>query len=82
MTTLPVSDLEHDVVGWEGQDDPAMPLNFAQARKWWIVFLLALMTLMTPLASSILAPAISFMDEDFHNTNIILGAFPVSIYLL
>lgn len=79
---LPLSDLAAGVVGWDGQDDPAMPLNFPSARKWLIVGLVSVITFVTPFASSILAPGISSLDDDFHNTNTLIGAMTVSIYLL
>lgn len=53
---IPVSDMDRGIVGWDGQDDPAMPLNFAESRKWIIIAFLATITLMTPFSSSILAP--------------------------
>ncbi|OTA95540.1 hypothetical protein M434DRAFT_69220 [Hypoxylon sp. CO27-5] len=81
-TTLPLSDLENSIVGWESQDDPNMPLNFSAARKWVIVWSLAIITFMSPFSSSVLAPAISYINKDFHNTNPAIGPFPVSIYLL
>lgn len=81
-TVLPLSDLEHGVVGWESQDDPKMPLNFAEKRKYLIVGLLAFVTLMTPLSSSIISPAISIYSKEFNNTNETLAAMPVSIFLL
>jgi multidrug resistance protein len=59
-----------------------MPLNFSEKRKWTIIFFLSIITLMTPFASSILAPGILYLDIDFSNTSIILGSLPVSIYLL
>lgn len=79
---IPVSDLDNGLVGWDGQDDPDMPLNWPRSKKWTAAGLLSLMTLMTPLSSSILAPAIASLSKDFGNTNLVLGAFPVSIYLL
>lgn len=36
----------------------------------------------SPLSSSVVAPGISFMDADFHNTSSILSALTVSIFLL
>jgi multidrug resistance protein len=79
---IPVSDLPKGIVGWENQEDPAMPLNFSERRKWTIIFFLSVITLMTPFASSILAPGIFYLDLDFNNSSIILGSLPVSIYLL
>lgn len=79
---IPLINLDHGIVGWESEDDPAMPLNFSPRRKWTIITFLASMTLMTPFASSILAPGITMMDEEFHNDSLTLGSLAVSIYLL
>lgn len=79
---LPLSDLDNGVVGWESQDDPDMPLNFSSTRKFTIVGFLSAITFMTPFASSILAPAIEFLNEEFGNADLTVGSFPVSIYLL
>lgn len=79
---IPETDLDAGVVGWDAQDDPAMPLNFPQAKKWTLVGLLSAITLVTPFASSILSPGISHLMQDFGETNSIVGAMTVSIYLL
>ncbi|KXH48589.1 major facilitator superfamily transporter [Colletotrichum nymphaeae SA-01] len=81
-TIHPVSDLDNGLVGWDSQDDPAMPMNFPRRRKWIIIWFLAGITFMTPFASSILAPAIEYLNEDYGNADLTLGTLPVSIYLL
>ncbi|TEA16153.1 MFS transporter prlG [Colletotrichum sidae] len=81
-TIHPISDLENGIVGWDSQDDPTMPMNFEPGRKWLIVSFLAGITFMTPFASSILAPAIEYFNQDFGNDDLTLGTLPVSIYLL
>ncbi|KAH7160320.1 putative MFS multidrug transporter [Dactylonectria estremocensis] len=78
----PVIDLDNGVVGWESQHDPEHPLNFAPARKWFITSLLSGITFMTPFASSILAPAITFVAEDFNEPSLTVASMPVSIFLL
>lgn len=77
-----MSDLDNGIVGWDGQDDPLMPLNFPARRKWMLLSLLASITFISPLASSMFAPGVSFMDADFHNTSTILSALAVSIFVL
>jgi hypothetical protein len=79
---IPVTNLDEGIVGWDGQDDPDMPLNFPRWKKWMLVGLLSAITLLTPFASSILSPAIATVDEEFGNDNSIVGAMTVSIYLL
>ncbi|KAH8681514.1 major facilitator superfamily domain-containing protein [Xylariales sp. PMI_506] len=79
---LPLSDLDRGVVGWDSQDDPRMPLNFPKHRRLAMVMLLAFMTLMAPLSSSIIAPAIASYSAEFHATDDTIADMPVSIFLL
>ncbi|KAK4202117.1 fluconazole resistance protein 1 [Triangularia verruculosa] len=79
---VPVTNLDQGVIGWEGQDDPEMPLNFPNRKKYLILCLLSAITLLTPFASSILAPGITYLNRDFGNENEIVGAMTVSVYLL
>ncbi|KAI1422274.1 major facilitator superfamily domain-containing protein [Xylaria sp. FL1777] len=81
-TVIPVSDLDHGVVGWEGPDDPAMPLNFDPRQKWIVVTCLGLITFFSPLSSSILAPAINAIEDEFGSTDTTKASLPVSIFLL
>lgn len=55
----PVSemDLDADVVGWDNQDDPDMPLNFPNVKKWVLVYsqALPLLHLLLPLSSRLVS---------------------------
>ncbi|KAM3497315.1 hypothetical protein MY10362_009331 [Beauveria mimosiformis] len=79
---LPLMDLDNGVVGWESQDDPAMPQNFTQFRKWLMIWLLSAITFMTPWSSSILAPALGQIQAEFNVSSATFAAMPVSIFLL
>jgi hypothetical protein len=79
---FPLMELENNLVGWDSQDDPLNPRNFADNRKWFIMALISAITFLCPLASSIVAPAVSFINAEFHNTSQILGAFAVSVFVL
>ncbi|CRK26066.1 hypothetical protein BN1723_003378 [Verticillium longisporum] len=62
-----------------------MPMNFSAKRKWTIVGFVAAITFLTPFASTILAPAIGFLAEDFSGNgeaDLTMASFPISIYLL
>ncbi|KAI0165620.1 MFS general substrate transporter [Xylariaceae sp. FL1272] len=78
----PLTDLDRGIIGWESQEDPDMPMNFSGGRKWFCIACLSLITLISPLSSTILSPAINDVSASFHNTDDILAAFPVSIFLL
>ena len=81
-TLIPEQNLDEGVVGWEGQDDPNMPLNFPDGKKFLLLFLISAITFISPLASSMFAPGVSFMNKEFHNTSTILSAFCVSVFVL
>ncbi|KAJ5297871.1 hypothetical protein N7508_008120 [Penicillium antarcticum] len=78
----PETDLSHGIVGWDGQDDPNNPQNFSDGKKWALLALISAMTLVSPLASSMFSPAITFMAAEFKETNETILSFSVSIYLL
>ncbi|KAF5874111.1 putative mfs multidrug transporter protein [Botrytis fragariae] len=79
---IPVSNLANGIVGWESQTDPEMPLNFPETKKWMLTGLLASITFISPLASSMFAPGVTFADKEFHNSSLILSSFTVSIFVL
>lgn len=81
-TLYPETDLDRGIVGWDGQDDPANPQNFAASKKWSLLGLISAFTLISPLASSMFAPAVVYMGEDFGETNETILAFSVSIFLI
>jgi hypothetical protein len=78
----PVTDLSRGIVGWEGQDDPNNPQNFPDNKKLSLLALISAMTLVSPLASSMFSPAVTYMAAEFRETNETILSFSVSIYLL
>ncbi|KAJ5794307.1 hypothetical protein N7457_000906 [Penicillium paradoxum] len=79
---FPETDLSRGIVGWEGQDDPKNPQNFSSGKKYGLLGLISAMTLVSPLASSMFAPAISYMAREFKETDQTILSFSVSIYIL
>lgn len=45
-----------NIVDWDGPDDPENPMNWKTGKKGLMVGILSLLTLVTPLASSMFAP--------------------------
>lgn len=82
VVVFPVTDLDAGIVGWDSQDDPQNPQNFAPRKKWLILALISAMTIISPLASSMFAPAVGYMAKEFHETNETIISFSVSIYLI
>lgn len=48
-----ISDIEHDIVEFDGPDDPANPKNWSKAKKWRITGAMGGMTFVVTFASSV-----------------------------
>ncbi|OJJ51540.1 hypothetical protein ASPZODRAFT_127631 [Penicilliopsis zonata CBS 506.65] len=74
----------HDpnIVGWEGDEDPANPMNWSATMKWTMTGIVSLITFIVPLASSMFAPGVTQVTEEFHVSNTMLEELVVSIYIL
>lgn len=70
------------LVGWDGPDDPENPRNWTFAHKWAAVGVVSSFTLMTPIASSMVAPALPDIDEDLGITSSIVSQMTLSIFIL
>lgn len=75
-------DLDRGLVGWDGEQDPANPLNWARGRKAVLTILMGTVSMFVPMGSSMMAPAIQFTMDDLHETNRTLGSFMITIYVL
>jgi hypothetical protein len=69
-------------LGWDGEDDPLNPRNWARWRKGVVIGIISAITFFSPLASSMFAPGIPSVMADFNSTNASLGTFCVSVYIL
>jgi multidrug resistance protein len=71
-----------NVVGWDSPNDPENPLNFPAWRKWVLISLVSAATFITGISSSMFAPGVPVLMEEFHSTNSALGSFVVTIFVL
>ncbi|KAK0611396.1 bicyclomycin resistance protein [Immersiella caudata] len=76
------SDDEANVVWWDGDNDPANPYNWPTWQKVLNCVFVSMLTLITPLGSSIFAPAVPQLMREFRSDNLELAAFVVSVYVL
>jgi hypothetical protein len=81
-TSQPNPGIEGNVVSWAGDDDPECPMNWPSKSKLMSVALVSSWTLLTPLASSMVAPGILDILTEFHSTDATIGSFVVSIFIL
>lgn len=76
------AEVDPDIVDFDGPDDPQNPLNWGFTKKWGMVLLISAITFLTPLASSMFAPGVPEVMQDFGSTNDMLEGFMVSVYVL
>ncbi|EFR01508.1 fluconazole resistance protein 1 [Nannizzia gypsea CBS 118893] len=83
IEAVPVSQkAELLLVDWDGPDDPQNPLNWTKTKKWLNIILVAYITFVTSYGSTILAPGVPALLQEFGVTNNSLASFVVSIYIL
>ncbi|KAL7895366.1 major facilitator superfamily domain-containing protein [Trichoderma sp. SZMC 28014] len=70
-----------NVVKWTGPDDPENPKNWLLKRKWAAVFCVSCFTLISPVASSMVAPGLPQISKDLHITEEIESALVLSIFV-
>jgi len=81
--TIPNDDPDDpNIVFWDSDTDPQNPRNWSRTKKNINVGLLSMMSFLTPLSSSMMAPAVLEIMEKFHCTNEYLASFCVSVYVL
>jgi multidrug resistance protein len=76
------SPTDPNVIGWEGDNDPNRPQNWTKKKKWGSMAIVSSITFLTPLASSMVAPGVPLIMEEFGNRSQTIGSFIVSIYVL
>jgi MFS family permease len=69
-------------VTWDGPDDPENPKNWTFKRKWAATFLVSSFTFISPVSSSMVAPALQSIARDFDIKNDVEIALTLSIFVL
>ncbi|KAK4126996.1 MFS general substrate transporter [Parathielavia appendiculata] len=71
-----------NIVSWDGPDDPTNPMNWTMRKKWSNIAVLSVLTVITPLGSSMFAPGIPRILAEFHETSSVTATFILSVYIL
>ncbi|KAF2173644.1 hypothetical protein M409DRAFT_61965 [Zasmidium cellare ATCC 36951] len=71
-----------NIVDWDGPNDLSNPRNWTTKAKLANTTLVILLTLLTPLASSMFAPGVPQVLRDFKTSAATIAEFVVSIYIL
>ncbi|KAI0486068.1 major facilitator superfamily domain-containing protein [Xylaria cf. heliscus] len=71
-----------NLVTWTGPDDPQNPKNWKFSKKWAAVFTVSLFTLISPISSSLVAPALETIAEELHITQDFERNLTLSVFVL
>ncbi|GJP90786.1 Fungal specific transcription factor domain family protein [Aspergillus niger] len=69
-------------VDWDGDADPSNPMNWSFWYRWCHIGVISLLTFVTSLGSSMLAPAVPDVMRSLGSDNAELESFVVSIYVI
>ncbi|KAF1980869.1 MFS general substrate transporter [Aulographum hederae CBS 113979] len=88
-TVAPVDDesdavSDPNIVWWKepANLDPENPKNWSEKKKWGTIAIVSSITFITPLASSMFAPGIPEVMEEFNSNSDLTATFVVSVYIL
>ncbi|EFQ30362.1 major facilitator superfamily transporter [Colletotrichum graminicola] len=70
------------LVTWDGPEDPKNPKNWTRSQKWTTSLIISSFAFLSPLSSSIAAPALKPIAEDLHITNEVYRQLVLSVFLL
>ncbi|KAI0412499.1 cycloheximide resistance protein [Xylaria grammica] len=71
-----------NIVWWDGDNDPENPYNWSTLRKVLNCGCVSFQTFLSPLASSVFAPGVPLVLQEFHSSSPEIATFVVSVYLL
>ncbi|KAF2821238.1 MFS general substrate transporter [Ophiobolus disseminans] len=71
-----------NLVTWDSDDDPKNPKNWSMDRKWAATLIISCFTLVSPISSSMISPALNSISADFGITNEVEAQLTLSIFVL
>jgi hypothetical protein len=71
-----------DLVTWDGPNDLENPKNWAIKEKWKLTVAVSLFTFISPVSSSMIAPALEQLGKDLNMTEEIEVEMAMSIFIL
>ncbi|KAK9450069.1 major facilitator superfamily domain-containing protein [Limtongia smithiae] len=81
ISSVPLTNFDEGVVGWDSVDDPENPQNWSTSKKWRTMGLVSFSTFLLPLASTIFAPGVSLIAEEFNVRSTTVESLMVSIFI-
>ncbi|EMD32337.1 hypothetical protein CERSUDRAFT_161702 [Gelatoporia subvermispora B] len=75
------SDSNVYIVDWDGPDDAQNPKNWRKNEKWGATLIISAFTFISPVSSSMTAPATGQVAQQFGITNNVVGALITSVFI-
>ena len=69
-------------VTWDGPNDPDNPKNWSKKRRWGATLVVSSFTFISPVSSSMVAPAIASIAMDFNITDEVEQQMVLSVFIL
>ena len=69
-------------VAFDGPDGPDDPKNWHKGKKWTSMTIVAMFTLLSPVSSTMVAPALDYIARDLSITQEFLAQLTLSIFIL
>ena len=82
VKTMKMADMDPNIVTWDGPNDPANPKNWSRNQKWAATIVVSSFTFISPISSTLIAPAISAIARDFHIVSEVHQELVLSIFVL
>lgn len=76
------SSRDPNLVTWDGPDDPANPKNWTKKQKWAATLVVSSFTFISPVSSSMVAPALGTIAREFNITDSAEQSLVLSIFVL
>ncbi|KAJ6263100.1 Efflux pump vrtL [Drechslerella dactyloides] len=71
-----------NLVTWDGPDDPENPLNWSIRKKWTATVVISAFTFLSPVSSSMVAPAISSVAKDLNIQGTVAPQLTMTVFVL
>ena len=73
---------DSNLVTWSGPTDPENPKNWSKRRRWAATFVVSSFTFISPVSSSMVAPALSSISKEFGITTVVEEQLVLSVFVL
>ncbi|CAK1367607.1 unnamed protein product [Cercospora beticola] len=71
-----------NLITWETDHDPQIPKNWSTNRKWWTTIVVSQFAFVSPVASTMIAPALESISTEFGVEEAVRSQLMLSVFVL